>query len=401
MEWASAHPEVIGNKELQWDFHAGREDAELTLLERREKRIVRSLGLVFASCHVGAPFFEMFEMLRKLLLTSVLQFVDPGSVTQITVAILISFAALVVSFRFSPFVDESIDTLNQAALTQVFLASFGALLLFVNTDEKNDKLYFGVLVVACQFGLPALPVIAKIISVGREGVRKSIARLCLRLMRVYIGPYVAELKATAENAWTTLWEETGLADGGDAMAGMGGDIWDAIGYTRAVAARTSEKIKEKLRKLEGNLEAPMVKMQEAVDAMESVVNSELAALGLPSLEHLRERFEQLQSAVEDLEARRDKGEAYWLNNNDLVERGDEDSSVEDEIIAAVSRLTPVKLLWRQWQICQRKMDELKTLREKMERELEAAMAPAKETIRKLEETMEKNEAKHKAMADAA
>ena len=46
--------------------------------------------------------------------TSVLQFVAPGSATQLTFATLVNFTALCVSFNWSPFLDNSMDHFNQA-----------------------------------------------------------------------------------------------------------------------------------------------------------------------------------------------------------------------------------------------------------------------------------------------
>ena len=91
----------------------------------------------------GAPFFELFEMFRKLLLTSVVQFVKPGSATQIVFACLVNFAALCVSFKYSPFPDDAMDALQQVSLTQLFFTTFGALLLFVKPGDGEDSFYFG------------------------------------------------------------------------------------------------------------------------------------------------------------------------------------------------------------------------------------------------------------------
>ena len=84
--------------------------------------------------------------LLMVVFWSLYVFVPP----QITVACLTNFAALCVSFRWSPFPDDAVDAVNQVALTQLFLTTFGALLLFVQPEEANDRAFFSALVVACQ-----------------------------------------------------------------------------------------------------------------------------------------------------------------------------------------------------------------------------------------------------------
>jgi hypothetical protein len=61
---------------------------ELSDTQQLERTLVKRHGLIFSSYHTGAAFFELFEMFRKLLLTSILQFVAPGSATQLTFATL-------------------------------------------------------------------------------------------------------------------------------------------------------------------------------------------------------------------------------------------------------------------------------------------------------------------------
>lgn len=92
---------------------------ELTEAQQLERTLVKRHGLIFSSYHTGAPFFELFEMFRKLVLTSILQFVAPGSATQLTFATLVNFIALCVSFNWSPFLDNSVDAFNQVGCSRL------------------------------------------------------------------------------------------------------------------------------------------------------------------------------------------------------------------------------------------------------------------------------------------
>ena len=52
---------------------------------------------------------------------------------------------------------------------QLFLITFSALLLFVQPDGTGDAFYFSILLIACQFGLPAFPVVVKLWQAAGEG----------------------------------------------------------------------------------------------------------------------------------------------------------------------------------------------------------------------------------------
>jgi len=232
--WTRDNAGKVAIGELTWETHEGVPASALRATERLEQRAMRRLGFVFGTYHVGAPFFELFEMLRKLLLTSVLQFVDPGSTTQITVATLVNFAALCISFRYSPFPDDNVDAFNQVALTQLFLTTFCALLLFVESDDEDDQVYFRFLVCACQLGLPAFPILVKLYTGVNAGVRRFVLRETTRFLKRVLKPPLAELNDAILGSLRDACESSG-AEG--LVAEGAGVVADGAGAAAAAKAK--------------------------------------------------------------------------------------------------------------------------------------------------------------------
>lgn len=114
------------------------------------------------------------ELGRKLLLTSILALIAPGSAGQVVVGILLAFFALIINIRLKPYADNNLNFINQiaqlnlfcacprdvsllaastnAALPSVFL--FVALLLKVNLDGEGDSAFFTGIVGCMSIGAP-------------------------------------------------------------------------------------------------------------------------------------------------------------------------------------------------------------------------------------------------------
>jgi hypothetical protein len=78
----------------------------------RSERQMRKYGLLFQKYEPEAWWWEMVELVRKLLLTSCLAFIAPGSLAQIFSGILLSLLALVLLAFFTPFVDARLDAVS-------------------------------------------------------------------------------------------------------------------------------------------------------------------------------------------------------------------------------------------------------------------------------------------------
>jgi hypothetical protein len=79
--------------------------AELAALEQRalEQRALRKVGFLFEAYTVQCWSWEVVELGRKLILTSILALVAPGSATQVTVGTLVAFCMLLLFQRLRPY----------------------------------------------------------------------------------------------------------------------------------------------------------------------------------------------------------------------------------------------------------------------------------------------------------
>ena len=111
---------------------------------------LRKIAFLFEMYEPRMWWFEVFECMRRLLLTGMLVFVDPGSSNQIIVAMLISIVSIVVYSHLLPFINDDDDQLAVVSNWAVFFTLFGALIvrLRVNETEGYDNNVFGLLLIA-------------------------------------------------------------------------------------------------------------------------------------------------------------------------------------------------------------------------------------------------------------
>ena len=91
-------------------------------------------------------------------------------------------------------------------------------------DGIPPTLYFGVLVVACQFGLPMFPVAVKIHQLMAKGVNAVMGELAALGIERTLGPYLAEVGEAIEAAVNAVEEAKKSAmdavTGRDAQPGL-------------------------------------------------------------------------------------------------------------------------------------------------------------------------------------
>ena len=69
---------------------------------------------------------------------------------------------------------------SQVALTQLFLTTMSALLMFVEPKGSDDRYYFGVLATACQFGLPLFPFVVQLYELLCQGLDVTLQALSIK-----------------------------------------------------------------------------------------------------------------------------------------------------------------------------------------------------------------------------
>jgi hypothetical protein len=100
----------------------------------------KSIGMLYTNYKPHFWWWEVVELIRKLILTSVVIFVMPGSPSQFAFGILIAIFFLVVYSSARPYVDKVNSVLQMTVQVAIFLVLFGGLLIAsqVSTDDRWD-----------------------------------------------------------------------------------------------------------------------------------------------------------------------------------------------------------------------------------------------------------------------
>jgi len=104
-----------------------------------ESLAVLRAGFLFELYEVEYWWFELFEMMRKLIMTSVLVFVTAGGLAQILVGLIVIFASFVVTFGLKPYVSPNLDRCQLFSLgTQFVMLQYGLVLHLDGTSETSQ-----------------------------------------------------------------------------------------------------------------------------------------------------------------------------------------------------------------------------------------------------------------------
>jgi len=107
---------------IQWSQYPGVDDEHLTDMQKRERFAIINSGLLFSSYRPEYWHFEITNCFTKLALTCVVQFIEPGSVTQILATVGLAFGSVLLYCILHPM---------GSILAQTWKVVF-SILLFVN-----------------------------------------------------------------------------------------------------------------------------------------------------------------------------------------------------------------------------------------------------------------------------
>ena len=93
------------------------------------ERVIGKYGFVYGSYVESAYYFELTELIRKLLLTGVVIFVAPGSLAQMAFAFIVTLFFLVFNIAVNAFVDKAEGGLMFNALLSTLMTIFCGILL--------------------------------------------------------------------------------------------------------------------------------------------------------------------------------------------------------------------------------------------------------------------------------
>lgn len=98
----------------------------------------KKYGFLFKDYAIAYFFWEIWDLMRKILLSGVLIFFNRGSVGQIIIGMLIALVALQIQLRIMPFDSKQANWIQILSFNCIFLTLFGALLLKVTFNKSVD-----------------------------------------------------------------------------------------------------------------------------------------------------------------------------------------------------------------------------------------------------------------------
>mmetsp|Transcript_14088 Transcript_14088/g.48537 ORF Transcript_14088/g.48537 Transcript_14088/m.48537 type:complete len:360 (+) Transcript_14088:1544-2623(+) len=168
------------NLVLKWEALVDRDQETLTPWQRMETHAVRDLGFIFSGYHCRCWYYELVEMLRKLVLTGLIMFV-PGSTAQVAAALFVSTVSLLNWLNMKPMLDPRSDRFNQLSLSCLACTLYAGLLLRTNSVDGStrESVVFNLLLLLLVLAVIVMPVMLLGIHVGnvlsKLGVSASVS----------------------------------------------------------------------------------------------------------------------------------------------------------------------------------------------------------------------------------
>jgi hypothetical protein len=130
--------------------------------------------------------YELFEMLRKLALTSLLVVLTETATSYLVVAFGVSCVALVLTACFRPYQDAAVDRLQLYSLSVTSITGFYGVLLAAGVDETDpaDAPAHAAIVAALTVAIVVLPLLEPLFSEGQAGAALwHLVQIAFRLLR--------------------------------------------------------------------------------------------------------------------------------------------------------------------------------------------------------------------------
>ena len=162
---------------------------------------IKRLEFLYKNYEPQTYDFEVFETLRKLMLTGGLVFLKPGTGAQIIMAMLMCLAAMRVYAAKKPFIEADIDTLSEAAQWQLFFVMFSALAMRVNLDGESlqDQKAMDYMMLAIQGLAPATMILSKLVGICQGDVKEKLKEAARASAEEYGGGGLNNLLELGDN----------------------------------------------------------------------------------------------------------------------------------------------------------------------------------------------------------
>ncbi|GMH64269.1 hypothetical protein TrST_g3626 [Triparma strigata] len=158
---------------------------------------IKRIEFLYKNYEPQAYNFEVFETLRKLMLTGGLVFLKPGTGAQIIMAMLMCLAAMRVYAAKKPFIEGDIDTISEAAQWQLFFVMFSALAMRVNLDGESlqEQKAMDYMMLSIQGLAPATMILSKLIRICKGNTKENLNGAASASAEEYGGGGVKDLKS--------------------------------------------------------------------------------------------------------------------------------------------------------------------------------------------------------------
>eukprot|EP01050_Picozoa_sp_SAG11_P003620 SAG11_NODE_209_length_12331_cov_3.126226_3_plen_980_part_00 len=143
-------------------------------------------GFLFGDYQPSFFMWEIFDLVRKLVLSGLMIFFNRGSVTQVVMAMLLSLFFLQAQVRLAPYAFAVANTTQLISFNSIFFTLFGALLLKVDMEKGKDtdidKWFCDNFVLFACMAVPAFASAAVVVRVGFEIYLTSTGQYTKRLV---------------------------------------------------------------------------------------------------------------------------------------------------------------------------------------------------------------------------
>ncbi|CAM9462638.1 unnamed protein product [Scytosiphon promiscuus] len=122
-------------------------DPQVSMEKRETDATIQKSKFLWGTYRPAVYYYEVWECVRKLLLTGLLVYFKQGTSTQVVIAMLITLAGLRVLAGLRPYQREDENNLAEASLWVTFLTLFAGLLIKaeVSDDDGYDTVALGVI----------------------------------------------------------------------------------------------------------------------------------------------------------------------------------------------------------------------------------------------------------------
>jgi hypothetical protein len=106
----------------------------------RELKLMERLGFLIDAYQVETWYWEVSEMLRKLIMTSLLVVVYDGSSSHLIGALIVTFTFILFHLQVHPYLNKGLNDFQRLALITQFLTIFGSIIfLMVGYQDDLDE----------------------------------------------------------------------------------------------------------------------------------------------------------------------------------------------------------------------------------------------------------------------